>query len=427
MRHCNSCGTDFEESFRFCPNCGSPLSAKEIAVDRNKVLSILKSLPGYKKILRNITVEGYDESADFNFIMLHESGVFAFQICERYRFVQGSDRQRYWEVEDRSNADSSYMIERPVASLEKDHRILDQALRRHIYARTFAYLIYPDDAGLDRVDSKHLDQMLTLSRMTAILLRAIDSYGHAHSKADIDRLYNIFTRALKNEKTVSGYAGQVKTKTRKTARVFTLVLLALLIGFAGFYTATDGKISDALPRFSWRSWKEYFPDLPQNTGSVESVDDTVVFVVPSEYSKLYSSLDQELLDKAAQQIGFLSLSADSIGKDALLLCFHDQDRDRILTALWDGFITDTERIFQEENFPDFQSLATEDGMNYTILIRSRKLADSEKNYLLEVFRFGVVYAVLTERSPSDIKISFLNSSGTVLRVTKYSDLFDLIA
>ena len=282
MRHCTSCGAEFEESFRFCPNCGSRLSLKELPVDRKKVLSILKSLPGSKRILRNITVEGYDERASFDFIMLHESGVFAFQICESYRFLSGSDKQRFWEVEARGNPNSHYMIERPVSLLEKDHRILDQALRRHTFARTFVYLIYPDDAGLERIVSNHLDQMLTLPRMTAILLRAFDTYGHAHSSSDIEKLYNVFTKALLNERALFGFTDTRSTRKRKKVRICAIILLLLLLVFAGYYAATGGKLTDSFLRRSWESFKEHIPDLPQKNDPVEITDDAIVCVIPSE-------------------------------------------------------------------------------------------------------------------------------------------------
>ena len=265
MRQCTNCGAEFQEPFQFCPHCGTALSAKERLVDRKRVLSVLNSLPGYKRILQNCRIVSYDESAFFDFIMVHEAGVFAFQICESYRLKQGNDRMRFWEAERFDAPGESFRVERPVSTLEKEHRILDQALRRQAYARTFAYLIYPDDAGLERIDSNYLDQMLTLSRIRPILMQAIDRYGHAFSNAEVNKVYSVFTNALLagNRPIPSGKSRRGKG-SRKRVRAFAVIVLVLLLVLAAAFVVSDGDLSSLLPHLSkWESLRDRLPVLPK--------------------------------------------------------------------------------------------------------------------------------------------------------------------
>ena len=285
MQHCYSCGADYDLNYRFCPICGKPLSPKERFVDRERVLSILQSLPGYKRIVRNCTVTDYDESAFFDFVLLHETGVFAFQVSESYRFLQGSDRQRFWQVEDIRKPGSVYMIERPVSTLEKSHRILDRALRKHRYARTFVYLLYPDNAGLETMVSTHLDQMLTLPRMRPILMRAMESHGHAHNKADIDNLYAIFTHspAFGNGSTSSVASRKTRpSRHPKRARIIALIFLIVLLVLVGLYIHSGrdlSKLSSASFRNSHEKSMELMPKVRRSGGTVA---DIVIASIPSE-------------------------------------------------------------------------------------------------------------------------------------------------
>lgn len=134
------------------------------------------------------------QKVHFDYIVVHEAGIFAFQFYASYRIVEGSDKMRYWTAEDYNRGGAVVKIERPVAALERDHVLLDQVLRRYTFTKSFAFLILPQDAGLEKVRSVHLDQMLTVPRMAGILIRSINDYGHAYDKADVDKVYDILSK-----------------------------------------------------------------------------------------------------------------------------------------------------------------------------------------------------------------------------------------
>ena len=98
--------------------------------DKRMILSALKRVRGYKKILTDCTIENQGNSVFFDFILIHEAGLFAIRICDDYRIVRADGSAKYWTVEDYTRLGYSRYQERPTIQLEKDHAFLDQAIHR---------------------------------------------------------------------------------------------------------------------------------------------------------------------------------------------------------------------------------------------------------------------------------------------------------
>ena len=138
VRFCEKCDRRYPDDYSLCPQCGTLLADRPDVVDRQRVLLILRGLPGYKIILENRSFQNDGKTVFFDYIVLHEAGIFVFQICDSYRFLEGNGKLRYWTVQERYGSKSVFRIERPVTLLEKDHifelisfGVLNATVNRH--------------------------------------------------------------------------------------------------------------------------------------------------------------------------------------------------------------------------------------------------------------------------------------------------------
>ncbi len=410
MRYCDNCHLEYPDTEKYCSKCGGELSHRPALVDRQRVMTVLKSLPGYKKILQNCTMHCDDDIVHFDYLMIHEAGVFAFRISESYRFIEGNDRRRYWTVADLTGKGGSYALERPVAQLEKDHHILDRLLRRFTFAKSFAYLLYPDDCGLERIVSQHLDQMLTLPRMTAILLKDIDRYGHAYDKAQIDKLGAMFKNTVNAEtasRRIEPAFDSTQTEQRRRHRIFAILSLLCAVALALFFTVYHGHFSPpSIPQMTAR------PVLSQ---SVPGVD----YTLSPACSAVFASVDQASLDKAAARCGFHSITWQP---DASLCFSMDDGRQSAVLSAMSRDINDTfDRLLAQKAMPHITSVRTDDSTQLKLFVTSASLTETESAAVAEVLRYGLVCALLENRSPDEVTVSVLGQSGETIRKISAAD------
>lgn len=412
MRHCDKCKINYSDDNRYCPKCGSELSYRPELVDRHRILDILKALPGYKKILQSCTIQHYDDLVYFDYIMVHEAGIFAFQINEIYRIVEGNDRMRFWTAEDNRNRGAVIRIERPVSLLEKNHSVLDRALRRYTFTKSFAFLIFPDDGGLERVTSVHLDQMLTVPRMSAILIRTIDNYGHVYDRSTVDKVYGILSNLA------GGHENNQNTKVPKaqrrarTIRIFSVfvILSACFLSLLFLLNKDD---------LSLKHSRLFSPEKLIVQNNSQSTADISTYIIPSVCSPLFSPFDQNAMDQAAKALGIRSFECQHDGSISCAL--NEQEKSSILAAADFAFHNKLDSLFSQKALPHFTSVRTNDHAQFTIFVTSQEQNTTESEIVAELLRFGVLCAILETQPLDSVSVSFLNQAGQGLSKTSLSD------
>lgn len=417
MKYCESCNDLYPDSAQFCPACGKKLVHRPEKVNRRKVLSILNSLPGYKIILQDCTLYNYDDKVHFDYIVIHEAGIFVFQLFESYRILEGNDKMRYWTAENVNKNSEIIKIERPVVSLEKDHSILDQLLRQYTFTKSFAFLIFPQDGGLEKVNSLHLEQMLTLPRMGSILVRTIDDYGHAYDKAGIDKVYDILSKLVKKQPIPhqDHIAKFQKNKTRsKIRRLLSILFLLATVAVAVAFIVTKHGQLNFLPPTS--SEIHQAPEYTVTQSPSSSIDH--VFVIPSTYRSLFDPYTQDELERAAVRIdcnGFQRQDDGSIEMSFAITPEHT------LSAASSVFQEKINQLFDSRALPDFTSIRTDNHTQFTVFVTSQELNSTEKSVVDEMYRLGILYAVLENRTPDTFSIVFRGQEGQELSATTLHD------
>ncbi len=414
MKYCESCNDLYPDSAQFCPACGKKLVHRPEKVNRRKVVSVLNSLPGYKKILQDCTLYNYDDKVHFDYIVIHEAGIFVFQFFEEYRILEGNDKMRYWTAENINKNGEIGKIERPVVSLEKDHSILDQLLRRYTFTKSFAFLIFPQDGGLEKVNSVHLDQMLTLPRMGGILIRAINDYGHAYDKADIDKLYDILSKLIKKQPIPhqEQIAKSHKVKTHSKIRRFLaiLFLLAALVAAVAFIITKQDQ-----PVFLPAGMRQE-PSSTVTATPPQSSDR--LYVIPSAYRSLFDQYAQSELNRAAAEIDCSGFQRQD---DGSIVISSVRTVDHILSSASSAFQNSVGQLFDSRALSDFTSIRTENHTQFTVFVTSQEINSTEALVVEEMYRLGLLYAALENRSPDTFSIVFRGQEGQELSVTTLYD------
>jgi len=414
MKYCESCNDLYPDSAQFCPACGKKLVHRPEKVNRRKVVSILNSLPGYKKILQDCTLYNYDDKVHFDYIVIHEAGIFVFQFFEEYRILEGNDKMRYWTAENINKNGEIGKIERPVVSLEKDHSILDQLLRRYTFTKSFAFLIFPQDGGLEKVNSVHLDQMLTLPRMGGILIRAINDYGHAYDKADIDKIYDILSKLIKKQpiphQEQIAKSHKVKTHSRIRRFLAILFLLAALVAAVAFIITKQDQ-----PVFLPAGMRQE-PSSTVTATPPQSSDR--LYVIPSAYRSLFDQYAQSELNRAAAEIDCSGFQRQD---DGSIVISSVRTVDHILSSASSAFQNSVGQLFDSRALSDFTSIRTENHTQFTVFVTSQEINSTEALVVEEMYRLGLLYAALENRSPDTFSIVFRGQEGQELSVTTLYD------
>ena len=200
------------------------------ADDRQNLLRGLQQLPGYYKILENCTVSYHDEKAEFDIILIHESGIYAFKIFDRYRILGGSDKFNLWPVLDLSTGEEIAETN-PMKILDKEQFILDARIRTVLNSRSFVYGIFPQDCGLENAQTAHKNQLLFIESAAESVLADIRRNSHAYSRPDVDRIYNILTDGHAYFDPTGMKEKKAAKKHRAIRRIaFLPAILILLIG-----------------------------------------------------------------------------------------------------------------------------------------------------------------------------------------------------
>jgi hypothetical protein len=321
---------------------------------------------------------------------------------------------RYWTAENINKNGEIGKIERPVVSLEKDHSILDQLLRRYTFTKSFAFLIFPQDGGLEKVNSVHLDQMLTLPRMGGILIRAINDYGHAYDKADIDKIYDILSKLIKKQpiphQEQIAKSHKVKTHSRIRRFLAILFLLAALVAAVAFIITKQDQ-----PVFLPAGMRQE-PSSTVTATPPQSSDR--LYVIPSAYRSLFDQYAQSELNRAAAEIDCSGFQRQD---DGSIVISSVRTVDHILSSASSAFQNSVGQLFDSRALSDFTSIRTENHTQFTVFVTSQELNSTEALVVEEMYRLGLLYAALENRSPDTFSIVFRGQEGQELSVTTLYD------
>ena len=407
MQYCEHCNVNYPDSAQFCSTCGKKLVFRPEKVNRQKVLSVLRSLPGYKKILQNCTIYNYDEKVYFDYIVVHESGVFLFQFYERFRILEGNDKMRYWTAEDSFNGGTVIKIERPVTQLEKDHSLLDQVLRRYTFTKSFAFLIFPSDSGLEKVKSVYTDQMLTLLRMGSILLKNIDSYGHAYDKQTVDKVYDILSGLASRQEIP--HPDQIEKskqihKKNKSTRIAAILVILCVSALSVYFIFLKGQLPGII-RQTARSPIQteapvYKPSPPAQSN---------VYTLSGLCSSLYNSIDESSFYQTAAALGCRVLKY--LPGEEIQLSLPIGSEPDICNNASTLFQDKVDNLFSDKLLPHFTSVRINDHSQFTIFVTGEDTNSKEDNLISEMFRLGVFLATLEGRSPETFFVVFLSQTG----------------
>lgn len=407
MQHCEQCNVNYPDSAQFCPTCGKKLVFRPEKVNRQKVLNVLKSLPGYKKILQDCTIYNYDEKVHFDYIVVHESGVFLFQFYERFRILEGNDKMRYWTAEDSFNGGTVIKIERPVTRLEKDHNLLDQVLRRYTFTKSFAFLIFPSDSGLEKVWPVYTDQMLTLPRMGSILVKNIDNYGHAYDKQTVDKVYDILSRlASRQEIPHPDQIEKIKQthKKNKSTRIAAILVILCVSALSVYFIFLKGQLPGIIRQTVGSSIQTeapiYKPSPPAQSN---------VYKLSGLCSSLYNSIDESSFYRTFTTIG-CRVQKYLPGEEIQFSLPVDSEQD-VCNHASTLFQSTTDSLFSQKLLPHFTSVRINDHAKFTVFVIGEDTNSKEDNLISEMFRLGVFLATLEGRSPETFSVVFLSQTG----------------
>ena len=388
---------------------------KSTYVDRRKIYSTLKRIPGYKKILSDCIIQNHEDRVQFDYLLIHEAGLFLFRICDDYRVVQAENGAHNWIVEDYTSLGYSRYQERPTIQLEKDHAVFDNAVRNITHVKSFAYLVFPKSGGLDMVSGNH-NQLTTDRNLLATLKSDIQYYGHAYNKQEIDYLYSIITSTLSpstsSRKTVYSPPSRVK-KGRSpfwmrmiqvigAVAVAAVVFLIIANSEWGSTFLQQNKIQ--LPSFQLPSAAE---KAAEQRAEARSNPTSNTAVIPPNL--VYDKSTQEEYDHFAKEYG---LAAVEKGKDGSLTLSSDSN---IMHANVDALVAVLSKKCGESGYIHLSSISVnEDHTIFTIVVNDVNISAEEKQVVTDLFLMAGLEAVQTDMKAQNIRVETANKLGAIL-------------
>lgn len=425
MQYCEQCHRDYPDSIPVCSICGEPLRPVLPLISRKRILSDLDQLPGYKQILENCTLVDDSRTIHFDYIMIHEAGIFAFQLAESCRLLEGTDKMRFWTAAERGQENQPFKIERPVLQLERDQNILEQILRKYFFTKTFAFLLYPEDGGVENVRTNHQDQMLTEPRMYSVLLHMIDTYGYVYNQVGVDKMTELITLLVKNSAPDPQAAGHVRTKHRKgkiAARVFALFIILAVAALAYLYS------SGRLDFSSLPSLAPFVDNLKDRLGlhndlalpSLPAPSPMHVPAIPVEYSALFEAYSEDTLNSLGRKVGFEAVERRADG--SILLRMDDDKREEILAAADRIFHEMIDALFASMQLSEITSVRTDDRKRLVLFVASQDFNETDSSVITELARYGMICSVLEDHPPEDFAILLFSQSGQKLNTLTIKDV-----
>ena len=371
---------------------------------KKKILEAIHSLPGRKRVITDYSIQDGKDRAFFDYIVIHEAGIFEIQLYDQYRIVSADGSHRYWTVEAYDSPGVSYVQEFPTRKLEKDSYVLDQYIRRFAHVKSFTYAVFPDDAGVRNASTVNTDQVLAASELSKTLKSAANHYGHAYNNDEIDKIY----RALQNS-SASSRGKPVRKQTRrprKGVRIAGALIMLILAVVAILVAETDisQRAVKTIESITERFKKEIVP-IPGNAGDV-------VITIPSSYTE--PGLSQTECDQMASRYGARSIRLNQDG--SMTWTVSSTQRDQLVANLAAEYTADLKNIDKKQGVLHFVSAsANDDFSEYMVVVNSLEMSQHEKALAGQMIRCGERYALLSGKQAGNVKILFMNQNGQLVR------------
>ena len=371
---------------------------------KKKILEAIHSLPGRKRVITNYSIQDGKDRAFFDYIVIHEAGIFEIQLNDQYRIVSADGSHRYWTVEAYDSPGVSYVQEFPTRKLEKDSYVLDQYIRRFAHVKSFTYAVFPDDAGVRNASTVNTDQVLAASELSKTLKSAANHYGHAYNNDEIDKIF----RALQNSSAPSrGKPVRKQTRRpRKGVRIAGALIMLILAVVAILVAETDisQRAVKTIESITERFKKEIVP-IPGNAGDV-------VITIPSSYTE--PGLSQTECDQMASRYGARSIRLNQDG--SMTWTVGSTQIDQLVANLAAEYTADLKNIDKKQGVLHFVSAsANDDFSEYMVVVNSLEMSQHEKALAGQMIRCGERYALLSGKQAGNVKILFMNQNGQLVR------------
>ena len=375
---------------------------------KKKILEAIHSLPGRKRVITDYSIQDGKDRAFFDYIVIHEAGIFEIQLYDQYRIVSADGSHRYWTVEAYESPGVSYVQEFPTRKLEKDSYVLDQYIRRFAHVKSFTYAVFPDDAGVRNASTVNTDQVLAASELSKTLKSAANHYGHAYNNDEIDKIY----RALQNSSASSrGKPVRKQTKRpRKGVRIAGALIMLILAVVAILVAETDisqraGQTIESITGSITERFKKEIVPIPGNAGDV-------VITIPSSYTE--PGLSQTECDQMASRYGARSIRLNQDG--SMTWTVSSTQRDQLIANLAAEYTADLKNIDKKQGVLHFVSAsANDDFSEYMVVVNSLEMSQQEKALTGQMIRCGERYALLSGKQAGNVKILFMNQNGQLVR------------
>ena len=386
------------------PSASSHQQSARTQSVKKRIHEAVHSLPGRKKVITDYTIQDGKDRAFFDYLVIHEAGIFEIQLYDQYRVVGADGGHRYWTVEAYDSPGISYVQEFPTRKLEKDRYVLDQYLRRFVHVKSFAYAVFPDDAGVRNASTANTDQVLAASELSKTLKSAASHYGHAYSNDEIDKIY----RVIRNSSASSG-TGAVRKQTKrpgKSVRFAGALIMILIMLVAVFVAETDisRRAGQAVESIRGKLQEEIIP-ISDRTGDA-------VITIPSLYTE--PGISQAECDQMASRYGAGSIRLNQDG--SMTWTVSGAQKNQLMANLAAEYTADLKRIDKRQGVLHFVSAsANDDFSEFTVVVNSLEMSQNEKKLAGQLIRSGERYALLSGKAAGNVKILFMNQNGQLVR------------
>jgi len=386
------------------PSAPLHLQSARTQAAKKKILEAIRSLPGRKKVITDYSIQDGKDHAFFDYLVIHEAGIFEIQLFDQYRVVGTDGGHRYWTVEAYDSPGISYVQEFPTRKLEKDRYVLDQYLRRFVHVKSFAYAVFPDDAGVRNASTANTDQVLAASELSKTLKSAANHYGHAYSNDEIDKIYRVIRNSSASSETRA--VRKQKKPPRKSVRIAGALIMIFIMLVAVFVAETDisqrgGEMIGSIEE----SFKRESIPISDNTGET-------VITIPTLYTE--PGISQAECDQMASRYGAESIRLNQDG--SMTWTVSGAQKNQLMANLAAEYTADLKRIDKRQGVLHFVSASVNDDFSeYTVVVNSLEMSQTERELADQLIRSGERYALLSGKAAGNVKINFMNQNGQLVR------------
>lgn len=178
----------------------------------DNLLELLETIPGKKRIIRNLYMPTNNGTTEIDGIMIHETGIYIFE-CKNYSGrVTGNIDDANWIC--RYDNGSKYTMYNPTKQNSLHSNVVYKYLRDYVgYVKTYSYVVFNNGCKLDVEGISKYHRVVTLNDVSTLLYLDSQYSTAKYSWEQIDRIYDLlekFTGA--DKRTVKKHSAQVRKR-----------------------------------------------------------------------------------------------------------------------------------------------------------------------------------------------------------------------